>query len=89
MADLWGLEYESQYCFGRNLFDPSYTGLYIPKWGYLKTDNYYYDEEDGEFLELGSYSLQLAQEEVKEALRKRDACRLILEMDYFKDEESN
>ena len=86
IANLWGLEYDAHTVVGRDLFDPSYHGMYFAQWGEWKTKDYTYDPIKDSYQGLTpELDLEQAKAEIASVYKKQEMSMKILKIDYFKD----
>lgn len=85
ILNLWGIDYESKDAFGHDIMDDNYDGLSFDINGNIWNSNLYYDSTSSEIETYNGYSADKAQVIVDDFIKKRDICKKILKIDYFKD----
>ncbi len=83
IANLWGLTYDPKTVLGRDVFDPTYGGLFFSEWEYWRTDHYQYNFLDDVFEEIHDYDENTAREEMNALAQEKEISKLILKLDYF------
>ncbi len=88
IANMFNFEIEPGTTLGRDIFDPTYEGYHMSEFDAWKTDNFSYDLTDKDIYNLSEgYTEQMAQEVLNYYTLMNEISSMILEIDYFKEEE--
>lgn len=84
LMNLWDIDYESKYAFGNDIFDESYRGFCFDANGNYWNSDFYFNSSNNKITTYNGYSEDSAREIVNNFNEKREICKEILKIDYFK-----
>lgn len=84
LMNLWDIDYESKYAFGNDIFDESYRGFCFDANGNYWNSDFYFNSSNNTITTYNGYSEDSAREIVNNFNEKREICKEILKIDYFK-----
>ena len=84
LMNLWDIDYESKYAFGNDIFNESYRGFCFDANGNYWNSDFYFNSSNNTITTYNGYSEDSAREIVNNFNEKREICKEILKIDYFK-----
>lgn len=84
LMNLWDIDYESKYAFGNDIFDEVYRGFCFDANGNYWNSDFYFNSSNNTITTYNGYSEDSAREIVNNFNEKREICKEILKIDYFK-----
>lgn len=84
LMNLWDIDYESMYAFGNDIFDEGYRGFCFDANGNYWNSDFYFNSSNNTITTYNGYSEDSAREIVNNFNEKREICKEILKIDYFK-----
>lgn len=84
LMNLWDIDYESKYAFGNDIFDEGYRGFCFDANGNYWNSDFYFNSSNNTITTYNGYSEDSAREIVNNFNEKREICKEILKIDYFK-----
>lgn len=83
ICNLWDIDYDTKYAFGKDILDDSYTGFAFDANGDYWNSSFYYNSSSGQTTIYDATSSGEIDSLINEFNKKRDICSKILKMDYF------
>lgn len=84
LMNLWGIDYDNKYAFGHDILDDDYTGFSFDANGNYWNGDFYFNSSNSTITTYNNYSEESAREIVNDFNEKREICKEILKIDYFK-----
>lgn len=87
LMNLWDFNYDNKYAFGSDIFDESYRGFAFDANGNCWNNDFYYNSTDATITTYNGYSEDDAWSIINDFNKKREICKGVLKVDYFKKAE--
>lgn len=84
LMNLWGIDYNDEYAFGHDILDDEYRGFCFDANGNYWNNDFYFNSTNNAITTYNGYSEDSAREIVNNFNEKREICKEILKIDYFK-----
>lgn len=84
LMNLWGIDYNDEYAFGHDILDDEYRGFCFDANGNYWNNDFYFNSTNNAITTYNGYSEDSAREIVNDFNKKREVCKEILKIDYFK-----
>lgn len=84
LMNLWGIDYNDEYAFGHDILDDEYRGFCFDANGNYWNNDFYFNSSNSTITTYNNYSEESAREIVNDFNEKREICKEILKIDYFK-----
>lgn len=84
LMNLWGIDYNDEYAFGHDILDDEYRGFCFDANGNYWNNDFYFNSTNNAIATYNGYSEDSAREIVNDFNKKREVCKEILKIDYFK-----
>lgn len=84
LMNLWGIDYNDDYAFGHDILDDDYRGFCFDANGNYWNNDFYFNSTNNAITTYNGYSEDSAREIVNDFNKKREVCKEILMIDYFK-----
>lgn len=84
LMNLWGIDYNDDYAFGHDILDDNYRGFCFDANGNYWNNDFYFNSTNNAITTYNGYSEDSAREIVNDFNKKREVCKEILMIDYFK-----
>lgn len=84
LMNLWGIDYNDDYVFGHDILDDDYRGFCFDANGNYWNNDFYFNSTNNAITTYNGYSEDSAREIVNDFNKKREVCKEILMIDYFK-----
>lgn len=84
LMNLWDIEYDGDYAFGYDILDDGYSGFSFDANGNYWNGDFYFNSSNNTITTYNGYSEDSAREIVNNFNEKREICKEILKIDYFK-----
>ena len=84
LMNLWDIDYDNEYAFGHDILDDDYTGFSFDANGNYWNSDFYFNSSNNTITTYNGYSEDSAREIVNNFNEKREICKEILKIDYFK-----
>ncbi len=84
LMNLWDIDYDSEYAFGYDVLDDDYSGFCFDANGNYWNSDFYFNSSNNTITTYNGYSEDSAREIVNDFNKKREICKEILKIDYFK-----
>lgn len=84
LMNLWGIDYNDEYAFGHDILDDEYRGFCFDANGNYWNNDFYFNSTNNTITTYNGYSEDSAREIVNDFNKKREVCKEILKIDYFK-----
>ncbi len=84
LMNLWDIDYDNEYAFGNDILDDDYSGFSFDANGNYWNSDFYFNSSNNTITTYNGYSEDSAREIVNNFNEKREICKEILKIDYFK-----
>lgn len=84
LMNLWDIDYNYEYAFGHDILDDEYRGFCFDANGNYWNNDFYFNSTNNAITTYNGYSEDSAREIVSDFNKKREICKEILKIDYFK-----
>ena len=84
LMNLWDIDYDNEYAFGHDILDDDYNGFSFDANGNYWNSDFYFNSSNNTITTYNGYSEDSAREIVNNFNEKREICKEILKIDYFK-----
>ena len=84
LMNLWDFNYDNKYAFGSDIFDETYSGFAFDANGNCWNNDFYYNSTDATITTYNGYREDDAWSIVNDFNNKREICKGVLKVDYFK-----
>lgn len=86
IANMWNLKIDTSTILGTDIFDENYSGYYFSDWGYIKTDDFYYDYINDEYELYTDINEEESIRQMDYFMQLKEISAKILKLNYFKGE---